>query len=95
MDFLTGSTVDVGATQLPTAGPDRRLRWDLGELHAALDAARRDRALTWATLAQELGCTAGRLTNLRSARIADMELVMRITQWLGCPAASFIHAATW
>ncbi len=92
---MAGSTVDVGATQLPTAGPDRRLRWDLSELHAALDAARRDRNLTWAGLAQELGCTASRLTNLRTAKLADMELVMRATQWLGRPASSFIHAATW
>lgn len=92
---MTGSTVDVGATQLPTAGPDRRLRWDLSELHAALDAARRDRNLTWAGLAGELGCTASRLTNLRTAKLADMELMMRITQWLGRPAAGFIHAAAW
>ncbi len=92
---MTGSTVDVGATQLPTAGADRRLRWDLSELHAALDAARRDRNLTWAELAAELGCTANRLTNLRTAKLADMELMMRITQWLRLPAARFIHAAAW
>ena len=33
--------------------------------------------------------------NLRTARIADLELTMRVTQWLGKPAAGFIHAAHW
>ena len=92
---MTGSTVDAGATKLPTAGPDRRLRWDLPELHAALDAARRGSNLTWPALAAQLGCTSSRLTNLRTAKVADMELVMRITQWLRYPAARFIHPAAW
>lgn len=94
-DFVTGSTVAIGKTKLPKAGPDRRLRWDLNELHAALDAARRDRNLTWAALGEELGYSASRLTNLRTAKLADMALVMRVTQWLERPAANFIHAAAW
>ena len=36
-----------------------------------------------------------RLTNLRTARIAEMGLTMRITQWLVKPAAEFIYAAGW
>ena len=36
-----------------------------------------------------------RLTNLRTARLADMALVMRTTQWLARPAADFIHPAEW
>jgi hypothetical protein len=35
------------------------------------------------------------LTNLRTARLADMDLAMRTTQWLRQPAAAFIHAASW
>jgi hypothetical protein len=46
-------------------------------------------------LAQELGCTPSRLANLRTARMADMGLTMRATQWLGRPGAEFIHAAHW
>ena len=46
-------------------------------------------------LADELNCTPSRLTNLRTARLADMDLAMRITQWLGQPAAGFIHPAQW
>ena len=60
-DFLTGPVVDVGDVTLPEAGTDRRLRWDLSELHAALDDERRVRNLTWAELADELDCTPARL----------------------------------
>jgi hypothetical protein len=35
------------------------------------------------------------LTNLRTARMADLGLTMRITQWLEKPAAEFIHAVQW
>ena len=94
-DFLTGARVDVGDVRLPRAGADRRLRWDLSELHGALNEQRRDRGLTWAELAEELQCTPARLTNLRTARLADMDLTMRITQWLGRPATAFVHPADW
>jgi hypothetical protein len=94
-EFLTGPVVDVGDDRLPRPGPGSRLRWDLNQLHTALNEQRNERGLTWSQLAQELDCTPGRLTNLRSARLADMGLVMRVTQWLGKPAAEFIHAADW
>jgi hypothetical protein len=94
-EFLTGPVVDVGEVRLPEAGRDRRLRWSLNELHAALNERRQERGLTWAELAQELDCTPSRLTNLRTARLADMDLAMRVTQWLGQPAAAFIQPAEW
>ncbi len=94
-DFLTGPVVDVGEVRLPEAGPDRRLRWDLSQVHEALNEQRRDRQLTWAGLADELDCTPSRLTNLRTARLADMDLTMRIAQWLARPAAQFVHPAQW
>ncbi|HEY0519142.1 MAG TPA: hypothetical protein VGC84_06580 [Ilumatobacteraceae bacterium] len=92
-DFLTGPAVDVGDTRLPRAGLDSRLRWNLSQLYAALNAQRQERGLTWSDLGSMLGCTPSRLTNLRTARQADMGLVMRVTQWLAKPAAEFIHAA--
>jgi hypothetical protein len=94
-DFLAGPVLDVGDVRLPEVGADSRLRWDLNQLHAALNERRQQQRLTWAQLADELDCTPSRLTNLRSARLADMSLVMRITQWLGEPAAAFIHPAQW
>lgn len=94
-DFLVGPPRQAGDTSLPPAGPDSRLRWDLQDLHEALNAERRERGLTWALLAEDLGCSPARLTNLRTARMADLELAMRITQWLQRPAADFIHPASW
>jgi hypothetical protein len=94
-EFLSGSVVDVGDIRLPQPGRDSRLRWDLSQLYAALNEQRHARGLTWSQLAQQLGCTPSRLTNLRTARMADMDLTMRVTQWLGKPAAAFIHAAQW
>ena len=89
-DFLTGPIVEVGDVRLPQAGPDARLRWDLGQLYTALDEHRRDQRLTWAALAEQLDCTPSRLTNLRTARLADLELTMRITQRLA-NAGSPVH----
>ena len=94
--LLTGAVVDVGEVQIA----QKRelivvLRWNLNELHAVLNKQRRERDRTWAELGHELGCTPNRLTNLRNARLADMDLAMRITQWLGQPAAAFIHPAQW
>jgi hypothetical protein len=94
-DFLDGSVAGTAPTTLPDAGPDRRLRWDLSELYAAVDERRREHGLTWTALGEQLGCTPSRLTNLRTARLADMGLVMRLTQWVGAPAARFIHAIDW
>jgi hypothetical protein len=91
-EFLTGPVVDVGEVRLPRAGVGHRLRWNLGELHASLNERR---VVSWATLSRELGCTPNRLTNLRTARLADMDLTMRVTQWLGMPAARFVHPARW
>jgi len=94
-DFLTGPVVDVADTHLPKAGLDSRLRWDLSEMYTSLNEMRQQRGLTWAELARNLDCTPNRLTNLRTARLADMDLAMRVTQWLGQPAAAFIHPADW
>jgi hypothetical protein len=94
-EFLTGPVIDVGDVQLPEAGPNNRLRWDLGQLHTALDEHRQRNKLTWVSLGHELDCTPNRLTNLRTARLADMELTMRVTQRIGRPAAAFIHPAQW
>lgn len=93
--FLTGPVVEVGEVRLPVAGPDARLRWDLNELYAALDTQRRAEQLSWVALATQVGCTPSRLTNLRTARLADLELTLRVTQRLARPAARFIHPAQW
>ncbi len=93
--FLAGADLDAGAP-LPACGPGRRPRWDLKALHAGLNLARTSRGVTWAQTAQDLGCRPGQLTSLKTARFATgMSLAMRITQWVGHPAADFIYLARW
>jgi hypothetical protein len=87
----------IGSGGLPArrrTGPPPR--WNLKELHAALDARRRERGLTWVQLAGVLRCTPSQLTGLRTARFATgMTIAMRSVQWLERPAADFIYAARW
>jgi hypothetical protein len=94
--FLAGAPAEARQGDLPAVGPDRRLRWNLKELHAALDARRRERELTWPQLATTLRCTPSQLTGLRTARFATgMNIAMKSVQWLEAPAADFIYASRW
>lgn len=89
-------TEDRGRVTLPSAAEDRRLRWDLAAVFTSLDARRRERDLSWREVAHPLRCTEHQLTGIRTARYAiGMKLMMRIVQWLGQPAATFIHPAEW
>jgi hypothetical protein len=94
-DFLIGEVVDVGEVHLLHTDRSHRLRWNLPELHVALNGERRARDMTWRDVADELGCTPSRLTNLRTAKQADLALTMRVTQWLARPSSAFIEATTW
>jgi hypothetical protein len=94
--FMPGEEPESHGRPLAPVGPDRRLRWSLKNLHGALDEQRRERGLTWNELAGELRCTPSQLTGIRTARFAiGMRLAMRITHWLGRPAADFIYRARW
>jgi hypothetical protein len=94
--FLEDAAGDDARFALPEAGPDRRLRWGLKLLYAAMDEKRNAERLTWADLASTLACTSNQLTALRTARFATgMDLAMRIVQWIGRPAADFVYLARW
>lgn len=90
-EFLEGG--GSAAPALPSADPAHRLRWNLAELHAALDARRSAEGLTWTGLGRVLGCTPNRLTNLRTAKECDLDLAMRAAQWTRRPASAYIHPA--
>lgn len=95
-EHFLAEDVPVAGAPLPLCGPDRRPRWNLVELHAALTAARSARGLSWTNAAQQLRCTPSQLTGLKTARYAtSMRLAMRITQWLGRSASDFIYVADW
>lgn len=82
--------------QLPSCGPDSRLRWDLAKLGDALDSERRRQAATWAALADDLRCSPGQLRGLRRLRFAtSITLAMRIVQHLQRPSSDFIYPARW
>lgn len=94
--FLDGASGNDPRFALPRAGRDRRLRWSLKLLYKTMDEKRRHEALTWPLLGATLGCSPNRLTALRTAKFAtDMDLAMRIVQWIGCPAAEFVYLAKW
>ena len=95
--FLAGrSASTIAAEALPNVGPERILRFDTKAIHAALDEARRERGLTWRQVAAELpGFKEGMLTNLATGPAIGFPRVMRITQWLGRPAAEFMRGYDW
>jgi hypothetical protein len=94
--FLVDASADETDFALPAAGPDHRLRWSLKLLYAAMDEKRRNDEMTWRALAEILDCSPNQLTGLRTARFAtDMDVAMRIVQWLDRPAADFVYVAGW
>lgn len=95
-EFLAGPPSEVAGVALPPARADQRLRWNLGRLYTALNDRRREEALTWEQLAGRLASTPSQLRGLRTTKFAvNMNLAMRVVQWLGRPASDFIDAAQW
>jgi hypothetical protein len=91
--FLAAGEVAPQAEEtLPDPGPSHILRFDTRALHAALNAERRKRGLTWKAVAGELpGFTDSMLINLATGPLIGFPRVMTLTQWLGRPAASFVR----
>ncbi|HYM26027.1 MAG TPA: hypothetical protein VEU08_22575 [Vicinamibacterales bacterium] len=91
--FVPGCPVE--AVPLPAVAPDstrRVLRMDTRKLHAAVDAARVSRGLTWDEAAREIGrWSAGSLAHLSKGGRTGFPHVMRITAWLGRPLADFVR----
>jgi hypothetical protein len=70
--------------------------FDLQALHAALDAERRVRGLTWAALAREIagpephGIVASSFSSLGARRAANGNVVMAALRWLDRTPESFV-----
>jgi hypothetical protein len=87
---------DREAMALPDVPPDRILRFDARKMYSALDAQRVERGLTWKQVADEIGgFSAAMLTRLSQGGRVGFPHVMRITRWLGRPAASFTRISDW
>ena len=79
---------------LSDVGPGKILRFDTSRLYAALDAQRIDRGMTWQQVADEIGgISAASLTRLSKGGRTSCPHVMRMTGWLGRPAADFTRAS--
>jgi hypothetical protein len=94
--FLTGgSAARSPEVMLPEPGPSRVLRLDTKALHAALDAERKTRGLTWEEVASELpGLTVSMLRNLSTGPLIGFPRVMMLTQWLRLPISNFVRDHT-
>ena len=81
---------DAERFQLPVVTQEQVLRWDTKGLHAALNAKRQARGITWKDVAREVGgYTPGMLNHLAKGGRVGFPGVMRLVRWLGQPAAAF------
>jgi hypothetical protein len=92
--FLSGRLVEPKADEkLPDVGVTQILRFDTQAIYAALDDERRRRNLTWKQLVAQLpGFTQSTVANLAEGPLIGFPRVMTLTQWLDCPAATFVRA---
>jgi hypothetical protein len=78
-------------TRLPDVPSHQVLRFDTRKLHAALDAQRAERNMTWAQVAKEIGLGVSSLTYLERGGRTGFPHVMRMVGWLARPAAHFMR----
>jgi hypothetical protein len=90
--FADGASASAG-TPLPAVGQHQVLRLDTRRLHGALNAARVERGLTWAQVADAIGgrTTQSTLAHLSKGGRTGFPNVMRLTRWLGAPLAHFVR----
>ena len=81
---------------LPPIQPHQTLRFDACAIHAALEARRALRTLSWTAIAQEIGgCTPASLTRLAKGGRVSFPHVMRVIRWTGKTACEFMRASDW
>lgn len=66
---------------------------DVNVLYAALDAARKERSLSWRQLAKELEVSPSTLSRIANGLKPDLSAFARMTTWLRMPAESFYIGA--
>ena len=80
-------------TGMPNVPANKILRFDTRRLHAALDAQRMERDMTWTQVAAGLGLGVSTLTYLAKGKRVGFPNVMRMVTWLGRPASDFTRAS--
>jgi transcriptional regulator with XRE-family HTH domain len=62
---------------------------DVKALHAALDASRESKGLSWRQLAKEVGVSASTISRMANGLKPDVTAFAAMTTWLRMPAESF------
>lgn len=62
---------------------------DVKGLHAALDAARVEKGLSWRQVAKEIGVSASTVSRMANGLKPDVSAFAAMTTWLRMPAESF------
>jgi hypothetical protein len=92
--FVPGDkSFDETTTRLPEIPSHQTLRFDTKKLHAAMNAQRAERRMTWAQVAGEIGLGVSTLTHLGNGGRTGFPGVMRILRWLDQPAAAFTRVS--
>ncbi len=68
--------------------------FDLAALFTAIDAKRRERGLSWASLSRSVGVTASTIKRYASASDAEADGVLTLIRWVGQTPEHFIDGAT-
>lgn len=81
--------------RLPNVPPQRILRFNVPAIHARLDAQRRQRGMTRTQVAAEIGGrhSAETLQRMAHCTRTGFPVVMQLSRWLHCPAASLTRVA--
>lgn len=66
---------------------------DVKSLHAALDAARAERGLSWRQLAKEIGVSASTISRMANGLKPDVTAFAAMTTWLRMPAETFYRTS--
>ena len=94
--FMPGfDTAQLNRFKLPSIPPEKVLRFDTERLYNTLNEQRMRREMTWRQVAREIGGVHGiSLSHLSKGKgRIGFPHVMRLTAWLGCPAAQFTRSA--
>lgn len=67
---------------------------DVKALHAALDAARVEKDLSWRQLAKEIGVSASTISRMANGLKPDVTAFAAMTTWLRMPAERFYVTST-
>ena len=67
--------------------------FDLGKFHAALNAHRAARRLTWKEVAQQSGVSASTLTRMSQGKRPDVDGLALLLAWSGLDALPFVPTA--